>query len=387
MNGLTDEEEIRLYLVIGIILFGIISAVIFKIVYHPTEEDPSDLDHSRSSVKSEPIRSNDPPKSSDLPSPQSRWSWVRSGDRDRSGDHPLTKGYSSMNPISSVLPMVEWIRLLVERSIHLLLIGGTGEGKTSLAKLLLVLRINIGHRVIVIDPDAARDTWGDLEVIGAGDDFESIDMMFLSLLEEQRLRGEKRSKGTEEESLFQPLTIVVDEVPSLQIHCSTWKAFFEQVGSRGRKREMYLILLTQSNRVGSLGIEGRGDLRENFTKVHLNSRQIESADGKLVSIEFDVNLVRESTPLKRLTGDHSFTPPPVPLPPSETDDVQHTSTPDGGGSPLDQLVDVKGWKKEDFIRWVATETNVSLSQAQDWFRGDQSTISRWVKEERESIEV
>ena len=43
-----------------------------------------------------------------------------------------------------------------------------------------------------------------------------------------------------------------------------------QIGMEGRKVNVFLLLLTQSILVRSLGIEGQGDLRENFATVRID---------------------------------------------------------------------------------------------------------------------
>lgn len=54
--------------------------------------------------------------------------------------------------------------------------------------------------------------------------------------------------------------------------------------------------------------------------------------------------------------------------------------------PSTSVIDTREWKKEDLVRWLAEETDISQSKVLEWFKGDPSTLTRWMKEARESIE-
>lgn len=287
----------------------------------------------------------------------------------------------------------EYLPRLVDdqKTAHLLLVGPTKIGKTTFAKLLVQERVRSGHQVVILDPDSALDTWGDLVVFGGGDDFETIDRVLLELMTEFQERGKKRSASREEDARFPPVTVVIDEIPALQTKCSNWTLFFEELGSRGRKRQIHLILLTQSSTVNSLGIEGKGQLRENFTKVNLQKKEITSPEGVVYEICFEIEQLLKSIDLEFLDRRWAWwteeelekrtTTPPHPAPGTRGGaGSQHTSSDDGMG-----VIETRDWKKEDLVRWLAEETDLSQSKVLEWFKGDQTTLVRWMKETREAV--
>lgn len=142
---------------------------------------------------------------------------------------------------------------------HILIAGESGSGKTTAARHVLVDRQN----VVVLDPHDDRNTWPDgAEVVGGGRAFRAIDERIAQLESALQDRYGRRNYG---EKQFDPITVAVDEMP----------AIVEALGSRvndvwrhwlreGRKVSLYFVVISQSTRVKTLGIEGEGDLLENF---------------------------------------------------------------------------------------------------------------------------
>lgn len=289
MKGLSPEQNVQLLIVFGLTVFTIFVFIIFLFLSKKGSRGGDEweehlFDSRKLTEKTEP-----PPQ-------EPRW-YREMKSKLREGRNLLDereKASPSLSPKVELMasePFQNWVGSLISDTltIHTLLVGATGAGKTTIAKLLLYGRTAFGHRVVVIDPDAAKDTWGDLEVRGAGDDYSSIDQVLQFFIDEVKKRGKERSQLLEIEAQFPRVTIVVDEVPSLQSNCPHWPIFFEQLGSRGRKRGLHLILLTQSNRVASLGIEGKGDLRENFTIVNLDHRKLVRPNQVEVSVQLYLN--------------------------------------------------------------------------------------------------
>ncbi len=165
-----------------------------------------------------------------------------------------------------------WQKL--QTAIHLLIVGPTNAGKSTTARAVLWGRVEQGDQVLILDPHAAPDEWSGVPAVGVGRDYATIDQTMLALIAEMTERYEQRAIRPGYQA--QPLTIFIDEWPSIQTHCkATASAFITQLAQEGRKVAMRLVMLTQSNRVESLGIAGKGDIRDNFTTLLLAEKALE----------------------------------------------------------------------------------------------------------------
>lgn len=175
------------------------------------------------------------------------------------------------------LPRVEPVRALleegaaptVERPIplphiprgHMLIAGETGSGKSTAAAAVAVNRANVR----VLDPHWNGADWPGLEVIGGGRDFEAIRASMDAMRELLRARYAERLDGRDD---FEPFTVFVDEMPAIVSALGREvRDFWREWLREGRKVGLYLVLLTQSTRVRTLGIEGERDVLENFGAV------------------------------------------------------------------------------------------------------------------------
>lgn len=141
---------------------------------------------------------------------------------------------------------------------HVLIAGPTGSGKSTAMRAILSRR----EQVVVLDPHSAGDDWEGAMTIGAGRNFPAIGAYMAGMNEMLRQRYELRAGGRE---TFEPLTVAVDEMPAIVAELgrdieATWRAWLRE----GRKVGLFLVLSTQSTRVRTLGIEGEGDILENF---------------------------------------------------------------------------------------------------------------------------
>jgi len=158
-------------------------------------------------------------------------------------------------------------------AVHVLIVGATGTGKSTAACSLLAQRAQAGEDILILDPHAGPNDWHGTKAVGFGRDYEAIQTMMDHLLIEMTRRYEERSVN--KDYTPQKLTIFVDEWPAIQSHCADAAAFMCEVAQEGRKVGMRLIILTQSDRVESLGLSGKGDVRENFTFVLLGEKALE----------------------------------------------------------------------------------------------------------------
>lgn len=168
---------------------------------------------------------------------------------------PMGEAAIATTPLESVLSTGTGIALL----------GNSGSGKSSIVQWL------IGEAqpesLVILDPHNDGKTWGDLPVV---DDYDDILDKLADLLEELKLRRDRRKKGLPNP----PLMIVADEWASLRAYASKRKndvcdEFVLLMGCEARKLNMVTLLCSQSGNVKAMGLEGQGDFLENWCLVRL----------------------------------------------------------------------------------------------------------------------
>ena len=146
---------------------------------------------------------------------------------------------------------------------HVLIAGETGSGKST--AMLAVLKRR--SQVVVLDPHASPNLWGQAQVIGGGRDFEAISQFMGQMRHLLSTRYTQRARGITQ---FDSLTVATDEMPAIVAALGrqvdeVWREWLRE----GRKVGLFFVASTQSTRVKTLGIRGEGDLLENFTYVLL----------------------------------------------------------------------------------------------------------------------
>lgn len=167
----------------------------------------------------------------------------------------------------AIAPDVSTVDLLEAiKGKHLLIIGDTGTGKSTIAQWIAA---SVGGAVRVYDADAAPDEWTGLEVIGRGGDMSAIEEAMSADLEELerriKLRGEKGDialAGMDSVTIGEEFPLLADEIDI----APNWMI---KHGRRGRKPKRLLILLSQDDSVKALHIEGEGGVRKNFRYLRL----------------------------------------------------------------------------------------------------------------------
>jgi hypothetical protein len=164
---------------------------------------------------------------------------------------------------------------------HVLIAGETGSGKTTAMQAVLRRRQN----VVVLDPHDDQKTWGHAHVIGGGGNFEAI-KEYLAYMDD--LLSERMAQRYAGQERFEQITIATDEMPALvaEIGREVYATFRRHI-RQSRKFDIELVVSTQSTRVKTLGIEGEGDLLENFRYVLVL--------GKLAEREYP-DLMRDAAP-------------------------------------------------------------------------------------------
>jgi hypothetical protein len=144
---------------------------------------------------------------------------------------------------------------------HVLIVGETGAGKSTTMRALLAHR----QQAVVLDPHAGPDDWPGMQVLGGGRNFTQISEFMDWMVDELSNRAEMRRNG---QTAFPPLTVATDEMPAIANELgrdvyANWQRWMRE----GRKFGLYIVVSTQSTRVKTMGIEGEGDVLDNFTGI------------------------------------------------------------------------------------------------------------------------
>lgn len=153
----------------------------------------------------------------------------------------------------------------VQRALHLLVIGHSGGGKTTLIHELATEQATKDYRVIVCDPDAAPGLWFGCRVYGNGNDFNAITKALTTIKAEVTKRRALRGEGVQRS--FEPIYLVIDEYQDVVQSCPDARPLVEDILRRGRKLGIHLFIGVQDKAVKTMNFEGQGDLRRNFTWI------------------------------------------------------------------------------------------------------------------------
>lgn len=152
-----------------------------------------------------------------------------------------------------------------------LIVGNPDAGKTTLLKHVIVQRLPLSQ-VIVIDPHSGPDTWP-CEVIGRGSDHRAIEKALDGFLALMIRRYREIGAGDVPEGKHRRITLIIDEWLSIVGECQNASRVIIRLISEARKAGLDVFVGSQSERVRSLGLDGRGDLREGLEIIKLNYSQ------------------------------------------------------------------------------------------------------------------
>ncbi|GAB4397899.1 MAG: hypothetical protein OHK0052_20600 [Anaerolineales bacterium] len=150
---------------------------------------------------------------------------------------------------------------------QIIVYGPTGGGKSSVLRILLDYWHARGAHAIVLDPHYKPGEWQTwVTLAGKGRDFDTIAQVIQwgsSLL---TARYQQRANGFD---AFAPVYIVVDELSTLVEAIPNAAESLLEIAREGRKVKVFVVLTPHSAQVADLGIEGRGENRENFIFIKL----------------------------------------------------------------------------------------------------------------------
>lgn len=169
---------------------------------------------------------------------------------------------------------------LIDKHPHLLLIGGTGNGKTVLLRILADYKRQQGFRVIVLDSRSHPSHWDGFERYETE---EQINRMIIRLHQVLRANIEALRQGHATEADFENSKVVVitDEWGRIVEECEGAPKFIEIMAKESRKYGIYLIFSTQTNQASELGLDNRYKTMNCFLQLEIQNRQ----DGRYVKVK------------------------------------------------------------------------------------------------------
>jgi hypothetical protein len=142
-----------------------------------------------------------------------------------------------------------WINGLHEVNC-LLIYGEQGSGKTTFVEAEVKARQELGHEVIVLDPQRKYGAWEGLEVTGDGRDYKAIDQ---ALVDFQQLIDSRYTQYSKIKDFSpQPITIICEEFTQWNDKCQNSDEFFSSALSDIRKVRIHVIFVTHGDTLGNL---------------------------------------------------------------------------------------------------------------------------------------
>jgi hypothetical protein len=252
----------------------------------------------------------------------------------------------------------------LEHALHLLVIGHSRGGKTTLIHDLALRRQQHGARVIVCDLDAARGQWPGCEVHGYANDLTAVRAALSVVGAEWERRNTLRAAGVRS---FDQLTLIIDEYADVAEEA---RELVERILRRGGKLAIHLIIGVQDKQVKTLGFAGQGDLRKNFAYVVAVQRTADGqrwaalqANGEGPTTSYAVPQLRDPEALiepptldaDRLLAQLFAEPQPQPQPPSDGQKAAAAGVAATSAS-------APAWESE--VAWVCPDNGRSASKGQ-----------------------
>lgn len=172
-----------------------------------------------------------------------------------------------------------WMERVLHGAIHLIVIGSTNAGKTTVLQVFVESLVASGVPVVVCDPDAAAGDWPNTELHGGGDNFEAINLTLLAIQQEAKARRQARADG---QRTFAPLWLVLDEYADIKDECGRAGPVVENLLRRARKLNIHLVIGVQDTQVKTMGFERRSQLLQNARTVSL---KVDSLNQRYASVD------------------------------------------------------------------------------------------------------
>jgi energy-coupling factor transporter ATP-binding protein EcfA2 len=152
---------------------------------------------------------------------------------------------------------------------HLLIVGHTGGGKSTLLHELARRTGNAGADVLVIDIDSMAGRYPGYRVVGSGDDYNAVLSGLVIVKRELQKRREARREGVRQ---FHRMILLIDETQDVVREVDPAWPIVEDVIRRGRKVNIWAVIATQDSQVSTLSLAGKSHLLGNLTRVDVQQR-------------------------------------------------------------------------------------------------------------------
>jgi len=150
--------------------------------------------------------------------------------------------------------------------LHIVIFGPTGSGKSSIIKALL--RHHQEAVLLIGDPHYVPGNWpARAYVVGKGRNFGEIAVAIRALVIEMNRRYRAAAEGRLNLATIQPIYFVADELSALAENEPDAIAGLVTLAQEGRKAKVFVIMTPHGQQVKTMGLEGRGDARENFAFI------------------------------------------------------------------------------------------------------------------------
>lgn len=172
-------------------------------------------------------------------------------------------------PIPSTVDLLEAVK-----AKHLLIIGATGSGKSTIAQFLASRH---SANVRVYDPDCAPSDWVGLTVFGRKGNFGEINAQMQADLVELEQCMVLRGEGGDSAIAGRERCMIGEEFPLLADEVDIARDWLLKFARRGRRVKQFIIVISQSDSVSALGIEGDGAIRQSFAVLRLGKFAVNHA--------------------------------------------------------------------------------------------------------------
>jgi energy-coupling factor transporter ATP-binding protein EcfA2 len=175
----------------------------------------------------------------------------------------LTTASSSHEPEALAEPVQDVFDLLTSDR-HVLIVGHTGGGKSTLLHALAARQAQAKASVLVIDVDSIAGRYPGYRVVGSGDDYEAASAGLVIVKRELQKRREARRAGA---TSFSRMVLLIDEMQDVVRELDTAWDIVEDIIRRGRKVNIFVVIAAQDSQVRTLKLESKSALLGNLTRV------------------------------------------------------------------------------------------------------------------------
>lgn len=162
----------------------------------------------------------------------------------------------------TVTPSKDVLTALASKT-HLLVVGHTGGGKSVLLHNLSA-HLSGNADVLMCDVDAIAGRYPGYRVVGAGDDYASIEKALELVRSQVEKRRAARAEGTRS---FKPMWLFIDEAHDVFATVDGARELFIDIVRRGRKLNVHAVVGTQDSQVRTLGLEGQSKTLINLARI------------------------------------------------------------------------------------------------------------------------